>query len=63
MPIRTNILSSFYQDSVVLMRIASQIRTRPGVREAAAFMGTPSNQGLLEQIGLATVEEQGGASK
>ena len=58
MPIRTNILSSFYQDSVVLMRIASQIRTRPGVREAAAFMGTPSNHGLLEQIGLATVESK-----
>ena len=58
MPIRTDILSSFYQDSVVLMRIASQIRTRPGVREAAAFMGTPSNQGLLEQIGLATAESK-----
>ena len=58
MPIRRKSLSSFYQDSVVLMRIASQIRTRPGVREAAAFMGTPSNQGLLEQIGLATVESK-----
>ena len=58
MPIRTEILSSFYQDSVVLMRIASQIRTRPGVREAAAFMGTPSNHGLLEQIGLATAESK-----
>ncbi|MFA5026667.1 MAG: hypothetical protein WC713_02240 [Candidatus Methylomirabilota bacterium] len=58
MPIRTEILSSFYQDSVVLMRIASQVRTRPGVREAAAFMGTPSNHGLLEQIGLATPESR-----
>lgn len=58
MAIRTEILSSFYQDSVVLMRIASQIRTRPGVREAAAFMGTPSNHGLLEQIGLATPESK-----
>ena len=28
------------------------------VREAAAFMGTPSNHGLLEQIGLATVESK-----
>jgi FdrA protein len=54
MPIRAAILPSFYQDSVVLMRVASQIRTRPGVREAAAFMGTPSNHGLLEQIGLGT---------
>ena len=58
MPIRTEILPSFYQDSVVLMRIASQVRTRPGIREAAAFMGTPSNHGLLEQIGLATPESK-----
>ena len=58
MAIRTEILSSFYQDSVVLMRIASHVRTRPGVREAAAFMGTPSNHGLLEQIGLATAESK-----
>ncbi len=58
MPIRTEILPSFYQDSVVLMRTASQVRTRPGVREAAAFMGTPSNHDLLEQIGLATPESK-----
>lgn len=58
MPIRTEILPSFYQDSVVLMRIASEVRGRPGVREAAVFMGTPSNQGLLEQIGLATAESK-----
>jgi len=58
MPVRTEILPSFYQDSVVLMRIASQIRTRPGVREVAAFMGTPSNHDLLEQIGLATAESK-----
>lgn len=46
MPIHTEILPSFYQDSVGLMRIASQVRTRPGVRKAAAFMAprpiTPS---------------------
>jgi succinyl-CoA synthetase alpha subunit len=58
MPIRTEILASFYQDSVVLMRIAAEIRTRAGVREAAAFMGTPSNHGLLDQIGLATAQSQ-----
>ncbi len=58
MPVRTEILPSFYQDSVVLMRVAAQVRTRPGVREAAAFMGTPSNHGLLEQIGLATTESK-----
>jgi FdrA protein len=59
MPIRTKILPSFYQDSVVLMRVAGQIRGRPGVREAAAFMGTPANQELLERTGLATQESHG----
>jgi FdrA protein len=58
MPVRTEVLSSYYQDSVVLMRIASQIRSRAGVREVAAFMGTPSNHALLEQIGLATAESR-----
>jgi FdrA protein len=58
MALRTEILSSFYQDSVVLMRIAGEIRVRPGVREVAAFMGTPSNHALLEQIGLATTESR-----
>lgn len=54
MPARTAILPSFYQDSVVLMQITAQVRTRPGVRQAAAFMGTPANHALLEKIGLAT---------
>ncbi len=58
MPVRTEVLRSFYQDSVVLMRIASQVRRHAGVREAAAFMGTPSNHALLEQIGLATAESR-----
>lgn len=56
MLVRTVILRSFYQDSVVLMRAAGEIRSRPGVREAAAFMGTPVNHDLLEQTGLATAE-------
>lgn len=58
MPIRTEILPSFYQDSVVLMRAAGQVRGLPGVREAAAFMGTPANQELLERTGLATAESR-----
>jgi FdrA protein len=58
MPIRTEILPSFYQDSVVLMRAAGQVRSLPGVREAAAFMGTPANQELLERTGLATAESR-----
>ncbi len=58
MAIRTEVLHSFYQDSVVLMRVASAIRARQGVREAAAFMGTPANQDLLEQNRLATPESR-----
>lgn len=56
MRVRTVILRSFYQDSVVLMRLAGEIRSRPGVREAAAFMGTPANHELLTQTGLTTAE-------
>jgi FdrA protein len=46
------VLSSFYRDSVVLMRVADEVRRRPGVLEAALFMGTPANLVLLEQAGL-----------
>jgi FdrA protein len=58
MPKRTEILPSFYQDSVVLMRLAREVRARPGVRQAAAFMGTPANRALLEETGLATSESR-----
>ncbi len=59
MPIRTIVWKSFYQDSAVLMRIAGVLKARPGVREAAAFMGTAPNQALLEQVGLGTAESRG----
>jgi FdrA protein len=52
MPMRSRVLPSFYRDSVVLMRVAEEVRGRPGVREAALFMGTPANLALLEQAGL-----------
>ncbi|MBI1736011.1 MAG: hypothetical protein HYR51_12625 [Candidatus Rokubacteria bacterium] len=51
---RVDVVPSFYQDSVVLMRVAADLERRPGVRRAALFMGTPANHGLLEQVGLAT---------
>jgi succinyl-CoA synthetase alpha subunit len=54
MPLSTEVLAACYQDSVVLMRIAAQVRKRPSVREVALFMGTPANHALLEQAGLAT---------
>jgi len=52
MPVKARVLASFYRDSVVLMRVAEELRHRPGVREAALFMGTPANQALMEQSGL-----------
>lgn len=52
MPVRSRVLPAFYRDSVVLMRVADETRRRPGVREAALFMGTPANLALLGQAGL-----------
>jgi len=52
--IKAAILPSLYQDSVLLMRIASEIRVLDGVVEAAVFMGTPANQAILESSGMAT---------
>lgn len=57
--VRTEVLPAFYQDSVVLMRIAAQVRGSPAVREVALFMGTPANHALLEQAGLATPAGRG----
>lgn len=37
---------------MVLMRIAGELRGRPGVREAAALMGTAANHELLASAGL-----------
>jgi succinyl-CoA synthetase alpha subunit len=56
MTLQTEVITSCYQDSVVLMRISAQVRKEPGVREIALFMGTPANHALLEQAGLATSE-------
>jgi succinyl-CoA synthetase alpha subunit len=54
--IRSLVKPSAYQDSVTLLLLARQLRSGPGVVEAAALMATPSNQDLLEQSGLLTAE-------
>lgn len=54
----TTIEPSRYYDSVVLMRVASQLKKRDGVSEVALFMGTQGNHDLLEQVGLATPESK-----
>ena len=55
----TTIENSSYHDSVVLMRVASQLKKRTGVSEVALFMGTQGNHELLNQVGLTTPESQG----
>lgn len=52
----TRILQSRYCDSVVLMRVASQLKKSDDVSEVAMFMGTEGNHDLLQQAGLATPE-------
>ncbi|HXA95001.1 MAG TPA: acyl-CoA synthetase FdrA [Candidatus Dormibacteraeota bacterium] len=47
-----------YHDSVVLLTLARALRARPGVRDAAALMGTPANRDLLAQAGLLTPEAE-----
>jgi FdrA protein len=47
---------SYYQDSMALMRLAATLRERPGVREAAALMGTPANHEVLRGAGLGVPE-------
>jgi FdrA protein len=52
MTVRALVRRSFYRDSMVLMGVAARLRALPGVREAAALMGTPANHGLLAAAGL-----------
>jgi FdrA protein len=61
MIVRGEVWRSFYQDSMVLMHVAQQLRSLPGVREAAALMGTPANQELLASAGLGTPESKDAA--
>jgi FdrA protein len=56
MIVRSFVMRSCYQDSLVLMRIAQELRSQPGVEQAAALMGTPSNHEVLAAAGLSTPE-------
>ena len=56
MPVRAEIWRSFYLDSMILMRLASELSELPGVRQSAALMGTPANHELLASAGLAAPE-------
>jgi FdrA protein len=61
MIVRGEVWRAFYQDSMVLMHMAQQIRGLPGVREAAALMATPANQELLASAGLTIPESKDAA--
>ncbi len=50
--IRNFLKINSYQDSVVLMSLANRAQDLPGVKEAAAMMGTPQNKELLRRAGL-----------
>ena len=45
-----------YHDSVFLMRVASRISKEKGILQAALFMGTEKNKGLLTEIGFPAEE-------
>ncbi|GIX49077.1 MAG: hypothetical protein KatS3mg131_3288 [Candidatus Tectimicrobiota bacterium] len=57
------VFASLYRDSVVLMQVSQQLEALPGVRRAAAMMGTPQNKDLLRAAALLPAEgEQAGAN-
>jgi FdrA protein len=45
-----------YHDSLFLMRVARRISEEEGIIQAALFMGTEKNKGLLTQIGFSAEE-------
>ena len=49
---------SFYQDSLTLLRLARDLKSRAGVDEATALMATPANRQLLADAGLLTREAE-----
>ena len=54
-PLVVNLIrSSFYLDSVALMRLSQSLQNTPGVVDAAIMIGTASNLGILEQANLLT---------
>jgi FdrA protein len=56
MPTWNFVRKSVYHDSVTLMRLTRDLESVPGVRHAAAMMGTSANRALLQDAGLLTHE-------
>ena len=54
----TLVKRSLYADSVALLALARELRSHPGVVEAAALMATPANRALLARSDLLTPEAE-----
>ncbi len=52
MPDRIELRRGVYHDSVVLMRVTSQLRRVEGVQECLVAMATPLNLSLLDELGF-----------
>src|SRR4051794_13249272 len=59
MPVRCLVRPGAYFDSVVLMRIAAQLGSRPGVRAASLVMATAPNKDVLASAGLLAADAEG----
>ncbi|MDX9720802.1 MAG: acyl-CoA synthetase FdrA [Myxococcota bacterium] len=49
MLLRTSIIEGRYLDSVLLMSLAAQLKSRDGVADASAMMGTDANKAVLRE--------------
>src|SRR5262245_8462702 len=54
MPVWNFVRTSFYQDSVTLMRLTRDLESLAGVQRAYVMMGTPENRRLLREAALLT---------
>lgn len=52
MVLKCNIRKGDYRDSVVLMRVSTELESKAGVRKASVMMGTDNNKELLKDAGL-----------
>ncbi len=59
MVVKNFVKRNFFRDSVQLLRISEEVKSIPGVIDAAVVMGTSLNKELLERRGLLTEEGRG----
>jgi len=46
------VLRNTYKDSIELMRLSNQVKSKPGVKDAAVMLGNPANVELMKNAGL-----------